>query len=203
MRNRVNRIPPALKHGAYSAIAVLPGESTAAFEKLHRDLIAELNPSGALEKDIVADLARYVWRKQNLVTLRISEFAQKRGSEAPAIGERVVKVKKILQQPSEENVEIMGELNRMLEQFGDAFELVEIGEAATCDGLIKELDIKERLDASIDKCLKRLLFLRGLKSISGEPPSEICEACSRAPEGCMTVTFKDFRHLKFLAGWQR
>ena len=73
-----NRIPPALKHGAYSATAVLPGESQAAFEKLHRDLIAELNPSGVLEDDIVADMARLVWRKQNLGTLRIAERAQNR-----------------------------------------------------------------------------------------------------------------------------
>ena len=49
MHNRVNRNHPALKHGAYSATAVLPGESRAAFEKLHRDLIAELTPSGVLE----------------------------------------------------------------------------------------------------------------------------------------------------------
>ena len=43
MRNRGNRNHPALKHGAYSATAVLPGERRAAFEKLHRGLIAELN----------------------------------------------------------------------------------------------------------------------------------------------------------------
>ena len=66
MNIRVDRIPPALKHGAYSATAVLPGESQAAFEKLHRGLIAELIPSGVLEDNIVVDMARLVWRKQNL-----------------------------------------------------------------------------------------------------------------------------------------
>ena len=40
MRSR-DRTPPALKHGAYSATAILPGESQAEFEKLHRDTIAE------------------------------------------------------------------------------------------------------------------------------------------------------------------
>ena len=78
MRNRVNRIHPALKHGAYSATAVLPGESRAEFEKLHRGLIAELVPSGVLEDDIVVAIARLVWRKQNLGTLRIAERAQSR-----------------------------------------------------------------------------------------------------------------------------
>ena len=75
MNIRVDRIPPALKHGAYSATAVLPGESRAAeFEKLHRGLIAELVPSGVLEDDIVMTIARLVWRKQNLATLRIAEL---------------------------------------------------------------------------------------------------------------------------------
>ena len=49
MRTRNDRKHPALKHGAYSAIAVLPGESRAEFEKLRRDLVAEFTPSGALE----------------------------------------------------------------------------------------------------------------------------------------------------------
>jgi hypothetical protein len=48
---------------------------------------------------------------------------------------------------------------------------VEIGEPATVDGLIEDLEIHERLDAMIDKCLKRLLFVRGLKSISVTTPS--------------------------------
>jgi hypothetical protein len=35
---------PALKHGAYSATAVLPGENPAKFEELHQALIAEVAP---------------------------------------------------------------------------------------------------------------------------------------------------------------
>jgi hypothetical protein len=57
------------------------------------------------------------------------------------------------------------------EELGDIYELVELGTAATFDGLTEELDIKERLDSLIDKCLKRLLFLRGIKSISAAPSS--------------------------------
>ena len=44
----------------------LPGESPADFEKLHKDLISELAPVEALENDIVATIARLLWRKQNL-----------------------------------------------------------------------------------------------------------------------------------------
>jgi len=68
MVERVRKIHPALKHGGYSATALLPGEDPAAFKKLHQDLIAEFNPSGALEDDIVATMARLVWRKQHLST---------------------------------------------------------------------------------------------------------------------------------------
>jgi hypothetical protein len=32
--------------------------------KLHRQLIAELSPKGMLEHDVVATIARLVWRKQ-------------------------------------------------------------------------------------------------------------------------------------------
>ena len=76
MSIRVKKVDPALKHAGYSATALLPGENPATFEKLHRDLIAELKPNGRLEDDIVATIARLVWRKQNLSTFRIAEPAQ-------------------------------------------------------------------------------------------------------------------------------
>ena len=41
----------------------------------------------------------------------------------------------------------------------------ELGDAATIDRLLQDLAVEERLDAMIDKCLKRLLYLRGLKSL--------------------------------------
>jgi hypothetical protein len=78
MPTRFNKVHPALKHAGYSATALLPGEDPAAFETLHRALIAELSPVGALEDDIVADIARLIWRKQNLATFRIAELAKQR-----------------------------------------------------------------------------------------------------------------------------
>ena len=76
MHTRIGRRHPAHQHGAYSATAVLPGESRAEFEKLHRDLVAEFSPSGALEDDVVMNIARIVWRKRNLATLRIAGHAR-------------------------------------------------------------------------------------------------------------------------------
>jgi hypothetical protein len=80
MSVRVKKPHPALKHGGYCAIGLLPGENRAAFEELHRDLQAELCPDGPFEGDIVADIARCMWRKKNLSTFRIAEQARKRHS---------------------------------------------------------------------------------------------------------------------------
>jgi hypothetical protein len=51
-------------------------------------------------------------------------------------------------------------------ELGAAIELVEIGDIATIDYLEKELAIIERLDAMIVRCLKSLLYVRGIKSMS-------------------------------------
>ena len=78
MLTRLNKVHPALKHAGYSTTTLLPGEDPAAFKKLRQDLIADLNPNGPLEEDIVATIARVVWRKQNLETFRIAERARNR-----------------------------------------------------------------------------------------------------------------------------
>ncbi len=158
MNSRIGRIPPALKHGGYTTTSVLPGESLAAFEKLHRNLKAELSPSGALEDDIVMTMSRLLWRKQNLMTLQIAERAQDHFNEA------------VYQQiETEEEREAAAE--QVEKELGDTFELIEIGEAATFEGLEKELAVSERLDSAIARCLKQLLLVRGVKSISAEPSS--------------------------------
>lgn len=48
----------------------------------------------------------------------------------------------------------------------DLYPLVEMGEEATVPCLLNDLAIQERLDAMMDKCLKRLLLIRGIKSVS-------------------------------------
>ena len=68
MAIRVKKLFPALKHGAYSATGLLPGEDRAAFEKLHRDLQAELRPDGPFEEcscryrevDVAQESSRYL-----------------------------------------------------------------------------------------------------------------------------------------------
>lgn len=163
MVTRIKKNAPALKHGGYSADALLPGEDRAAFEKLHRRLIAELVPDGALEEDTVASIARLLWRKQNLATFTNAELAQNRCSAMKR--EAGIEYYKRGHLEAEQAAEAQAR-----KELGEMYELVEIGREATLDRLMKELDVHDRLDAMIDRCLKRLLFVRGLKSLA--PPAE-------------------------------
>ena len=168
MSTQFNKVHPALKHAGYSATTLLPGEDSVAFETLHRDLVAEFTPLGALEEDIVADIARLTWRKQNLQTFRIAELAKER--------HRTIQYEKVPGEPfllfehgidpdvAREGYRAAEEQAR--QELGDTYKLIDIGEPATIDGLMKELDIKERLDGLISKCLKQLLMVRGVKSLS-------------------------------------
>jgi hypothetical protein len=156
-RVRLQKLPPALKHGGYSTTRLLPGEDRTAFEKLHRDLIREFTPDGVLERDIVATMAQLVWRKKHLHTVRNAELAQRRFEE-------IKDLNSIITFENEINVEAAKEQAR--EELGDAYALVEMNGAASRSGLIDELELLERLDASIARCLRQLLLARGVKSVS-------------------------------------
>jgi hypothetical protein len=167
MSVRFKKIHPALKHAGYSATTLLPGEDRTAFEKLHRALIAEFTPVGVLEEDIVADLARLVWRKQNLATFRIAGLADARREQikdetVPRLEFRI---------PADIDADEKEEARRAADEqarqeLGDIHQLIDIGEPATIEGLMNELDVKERLHGMINRCLKQLLTVRGVKSLS-------------------------------------
>jgi hypothetical protein len=167
---RFNKVHPALKHAGYSATTLLPGEDSAAFETLHRALIAEFTPVGALEEDIIADLARLIWRKQNLATFRIAALAKERHQTIQY--EKIPSVPLFFDDddddidPAVEREGYRAAEEQARQELGDIYQLIDIGEPATIKGLMKELDIKERLDGLISKCLKQLLMVRGVKSLS-------------------------------------
>jgi hypothetical protein len=149
-------------------MALLPGESADEFEKLHRDLIAEFAPAGALEDDIVATMAGFLWRKQNLASFQIAKEAQEHyfqiRREKGVDQTYIVGVKE--RDPKAVDAARQAAVEQARKDLGWRFEFIEIGGIATTDRLTKEIDVQDRLDAMIDKCLKRLLFVRGLKSIS-------------------------------------
>jgi hypothetical protein len=185
MSSRVNKVHPALKHACYAATAVLPGENRAAFEKLHRRLIVDLTPEGPLEENAVETIARLLWRKQNLATFRKAELARKR--HAAIRSQRHAAIPASLLLPGQQVITLRFsgsdppipaelEADRAAEdqarkELGVVYELVEIGEAAMVDCLLRDLEIEERLDAMINQQIKRLLHVRGLKSISAALPS--------------------------------
>jgi hypothetical protein len=160
----------ALKHAGFSATSILPGESAAEFEKLHQALVAEFRPNGALELETVASLAHLLWRKKNLVTFRIAQRAQQRVIE---IQEEVIQQSAQLPAPaggSNDPDRSFAESKRAAEakarkELRELYRLVEMGEEATVACLLNDLAVHERLDAMIDKCLKRLLLIRGIKSL--------------------------------------
>jgi hypothetical protein len=165
-----NRRRNALKHAGFSATSILPGEDAAEFENLHQALVSEFRPTGALEQETVASLAHLLWRKKNLATFRTAQRAQQRVIE---IQEEMLQQPNLILAPpggsSDPNLSF-AESERAAavkarKELRHLYRLVEMGDEATVACLLNDLAIHERLDAMIDKCLKRLLLIRGIKSV--------------------------------------
>jgi hypothetical protein len=164
----------------------LPGEDAAAFKKLHDDLVAEFLPHGVFEENIVADLARLCWRKQNLATYRLAERARSRHAEIREMNEdrnydarmeQLVEAGRLGEEELTTREETRAENDEVDEQarqeLGEGWALIEIGDVATIDYLLKELSVADRLDGMIDRALKRLLFVRGIKSYQTSSAGQI------------------------------
>jgi len=165
MSLRVKKFHPALKHGAYSATGLLPGEDPAAFEKLYGNLIAEYAPDGVSEHQIVENMARYIWRMQNLETFRVAARAYQQYQTIES--RHFLKDGLVLDRMDPEK---RAALRRVVEdqariELGDSYQLIKVEAAATLDGLEKELAVEERLQAMIDRCVKQLFHVKGLKSV--------------------------------------
>lgn len=188
---RTKKNAPALKHGGYSAARLLPGEDPAALQELQKALVAELSPTGALEEDIVASITRLVWRKRHLATFRVATPKRDGPAIDPDEAEKVYRalIDKIDRSSTSERIftsegeevtihpsDTPEEAMRKYELFRDdpiyqqqsSFVRREI---TTFEQLMSILALEERLDAMIDRYLKRLLFLRGLKSLAPAKPS--------------------------------
>ncbi|HEY7229538.1 MAG TPA: hypothetical protein VH558_04125 [Pseudolabrys sp.] len=146
---------------------MLPGECAADFEKLRRAVTVEFKPAGPLEEDVVDSVVRLIWRKQNMGTYRRAKSAK---ALISAIRSRYHSYEQcaagsfVTPTASER-----AEENALREDLGTAAELADM-EAVTTDYLLDELAVLDRLDASIDRCLKRLLMVRGVKSMSIKSP---------------------------------
>jgi hypothetical protein len=177
MNKPKNCIPPALKHGIYSGMTLLPSEDPAEFEKFRQEIIAEYNPVGRSEEDIVENLCRLMWRRQNLSIYRLAEWAK---AERQRIREKFIPsdweglVEALGPERSPEERDALRKKRRKADEeaqteLGTVWQLVQVGDVATTDHLLKELSIIERVEYMIERALKRLMFVRGVKSISRPP----------------------------------
>jgi hypothetical protein len=208
MRGKKTKRPNATKHGVFAATAILPGESSAEFEELHSELIAEWKPDGATEQDAVLSIAKAVWRKRRvqrfltakafnhsldpkhvwyderagliswhlafrrdpenafraiesfLLPLRIAHFKQPKfaRSEFPST--------------SEWAEAILRETASLLAIIGsdtpaELYAMYQSAEALSGDLFNQELALDERLDAMIDRAVKRLIQIKAMKQVLG------------------------------------
>jgi hypothetical protein len=111
-----------------------------------------------------------MWRKQNLVTYRLAEEARDRHSTIycslgpPPLFPMLATHEEETRRPEELRV-LRLEADQARTELGPWLEFIEIGDVATTDHLLDEFAIIERINAMFDR-LKRLLMVRGIKSIS-------------------------------------
>ena len=80
MRKNSKHVPPAFKHGIYSAIGLLPTEDPAEFEKFKLEIFDDYMPVGRSQKIIVEEIAGLQWRLQNLSTYGVAVRVRERHS---------------------------------------------------------------------------------------------------------------------------
>ena len=173
MSKEKTRIPPALKHGCYSNVGVLPTEDRVAFEKLRRDVIAEYDGSGPSEESTLSNLAAYMWRRDHLATYRVRVCARERyyaifaGLQRRQILPDYFTTEYEEETRSEEELQVLRKKAEQTAQreLGSVQELIDLGEVASPEELQKELQLREHLDGMIARCLKELMMIRGVKSL--------------------------------------
>jgi hypothetical protein len=138
------------------------------------DQLAEFAPDGTLEHHTVAALARLLWPKEHLGTCRRAQQAQDRVREIRS------RLKSAGHHPNSADALIAAKFEKALEvtaraEVGDDYALVELGSDATLFGLKTELAFEQYLDDQIDRCVKRLLQLKTLKSLGVAPPPRVVE----------------------------
>ena len=179
MGKHAKRIPPALKHGIYSGLGLLPTESRAKFRKFRKQSFAELALTGSLEEDVGEEIVRLEWRRKNLFIYDLAKQARQQHSSiyAPlsysAEDIQAVLADELKPRRSPEELAALGKTadRRVRTELGAAIELVYIGDVATIEHLEKELAIRERLDVMIARAYKKLAYVRAIKSMALSVPS--------------------------------
>jgi hypothetical protein len=153
------RIPPALKHGAYSNLGLLPGEDPEEFEKFLNGLRAEWNIRGPSEEAQICHIASLEWRRSRMRIYRLAEIAKRKYW---AIHPDPSKPEKPKGHDGIEYIVTRDRLHRAKEQtrheLGEAFALVELGDVISYDELIRELEVVERLNRMLERAYRDLMI---------------------------------------------
>ena len=197
----------AVKHGAFSSVAILPGEDPDEYHALVEAFCNEWNPEGATEIDAIYTLTNCVWRKRRIRKF-IAERVELRSLDPdhPAfdpdlalgiINEALQMGPKYLEKIIEENPALqiylakkypehlrdLVEPAKLVKEFENhikeqlkrrASEAREVRELRRADvvgeDLFKqELAMEERLDAMIDRAIKRLMQAKAMKQMLASP----------------------------------
>jgi hypothetical protein len=174
---KIRRTSSVLKHGAY-AMGLLQGEDPAAFEKLHKELVADYSPIGVLAEEVVWTMTRIVWRRRHMDTFGAAQRAWERYDRIESRQEsemaKGLMAEGLVRSYTESNelpLEAQKELRENVEkeareELGDDYKFIEAGRDATLDSIMERFAVEARLDAMLDTCVKRLLHLRGLTSLT-------------------------------------
>jgi hypothetical protein len=175
------KVPPALKHGAYSKAALLPGEDPAAFEHLHRGLIAEFTPHGQMEEETVATLAQLMWRRQNIAKFEIGQLSNRLAKDLRAAADENPQYEN--NEEDDRRISWVGKMHRAKRQLEKTQEENRKGASAVefLELTMKQFQVEERLDAMIDRQLKRLVLVRGVKTIMSSAPTVSPSSTKRIP----------------------
>ena len=169
-------LPNSLKHGAFSEILILPGEAAQDFEHLKNDLFAEYKPSGISEERVLIAVAKALRQERRLALYQHVQHAraaksssERRGNPiAMAESLRQFRIRKGLIAPDEVAPEpkVPAPPQKSAEErIND--ELLELGNLLTLDQLEKELEVEFKLQAKIDRLLKRFFQIKTMKQIAG------------------------------------
>jgi len=171
-----NLVPNSLKHGAFSEILILPGESAQDFEQLKSDLFAEYKPSGISEERALIAVAKSLWQERRLALYHHVQHARaakslskERGNPNP-ISEAIEKFRAKHGYIRPDKVDPEPEVpapppKSAEERIND--ELLALGNLLTLEQLEKELDVEFKLQTKTDRLFKRFFQIKTMKQIAG------------------------------------
>jgi hypothetical protein len=150
---------------------VLPWDSKEEFERLHRELTAELSPHGRMEEDIVLDVAILRWRKYQLAKWRrTAALKDPYFIELLESGKKSWSgIRKYLREQEEAYKTVRGKLINVLSKLTDA--ATELAHAQKAKGMEEEVERTEQKISDIMKAVSEHVIPL-LQAIDGGPSAE-------------------------------